>query len=83
VLGKALYYPSFASFLRYSQELYYLIEIKPYRDWALCWAALFATSVVFRAIAFVSLVAVESAQTSGIRKENPFGFHSSIWPWNK
>jgi hypothetical protein len=40
--------------------------------------AMLAASVIFRAVAFVSLVAVESAQTSGMRKHSPFSLSSMI-----
>jgi hypothetical protein len=41
VLGKALYVPSYVSFLRYAEELYYLIEIKTYHTGTLSMKTLY------------------------------------------
>lgn len=83
LLGSLLYYPTYLSFLRYTQELYYLIEVQGYRtgvvsmaalfgyltdDWLVCWTALFAFCFVLRLLAYVALIVVETRGSSGGRQ---------------
>jgi hypothetical protein len=71
LLGRFMFYPSYFSFIRYAQELYYLIEIKMYpyggdamttlyqyslTDWGSCWMWLISISFVVRLIAYAALV---------------------------
>jgi ABC-type multidrug transport system ATPase subunit len=76
LLGNLLYYPSFLSFLRFSQELFYLIEARAHhigeltmdtlygfssKDEEMCWAFLLMFVVCFRVIGFLALVFEENA----------------------
>ncbi len=70
-MPNVLQYPAHGSFLRWAQELYYLIEIKMYRfgvqsmhaiysysldDWVLCWLWMATLAILFRLIAYIALV---------------------------
>jgi ABC-type multidrug transport system ATPase subunit len=76
LLGSLLYYPSFLSFLRFAQELFYLIEARAYHvgelslstlygfassDEGMCWAFLAMFVICFRVLGFLALVFEESA----------------------
>lgn len=76
LLGNVLYYPSFLSFLRFSQELFYLIEARAHhigeltmetlygfsnKDEQMCWAFLVMFVICFRVIGFLALVFEENA----------------------
>ena len=80
LLGKLLYYPSFGSFLRFSNELFYLIEAKAYHinaasmlflydyqleDFERCVVFLVAFFFIFRLVAYLALVVRENLKSSG------------------
>lgn len=66
-----LKYPTYTSYIRWSQEIYYLIEIKEYTtsrtsmnmiyeyqdsDLVSCWVWMFVISLIYRLVAYVALV---------------------------
>ena len=80
LLGELLYYPSFGSFLRFSSEMFYLIEAKAYHinaasmkflydydmaDWNRCVYYLVTFLVLFRVLAYLALVVRENLGSSG------------------
>ncbi len=71
IIPNVLQYPTHGSFLRWAQELYYLIEIKMYQygvesmraiysyspnDFVLCWLWMSTLGILFRLIAYIALV---------------------------
>ena len=70
LIPEALYYISYISFFRYSQEIYYLVAVDYYQpsqstldilgytpsDLPMCWVALLLIGVIFRSIAYIVLV---------------------------
>ena len=70
LIPEALYYISFISFFRYSQELYYLIAVEHYNptqssldilgyafyDEGMSWVGLVLIGIIFRSIAYIVLV---------------------------
>jgi len=71
VLPRILYYPTYVSFLRWTQELYYLIEIVSYQggvesmksiyyyypeDFSFCWIWIISIALIYRSIAFIVLL---------------------------
>jgi ABC-type multidrug transport system ATPase subunit len=71
IMPNVLQYPAHVSFLRWAQELYYLIEIKMYQfgeqsmraiysynldDFILCWLWMATLAIFFRLVAYIALV---------------------------
>jgi len=70
-IPNVLQYPAHGSFLRWAQELYYLIEIRMYpygvesmrsiysyspNDFVLCWVWMATLGILFRLVAYIALV---------------------------
>lgn len=69
-----LYWCSYFSLFRWTQELYYIVAVKPYNpgpggtlayygyemsDEAMCWVFIIALLIVFRVLAYIALVIKE------------------------
>jgi len=73
LMGKVLFYPSYGSLFRWTQELYYLIEVRPYNpsqatlalysynfdDVSVCIAGVIVLAIVFRLAAYIAIVKKE------------------------